>query len=229
EFLRPSLRPSKLWLYVVRTSILRALRVELDRLHGTVLDVGCGHQAYRELLLSAKAVEYVGLDLGLPEFPPPDLVWDGSSIPLPERSVDAALVMEVLEHCEEPGAVVAETFRVLRPGASLFVTVPFLWPIHGVPHDEYRYTPSSLRRMLERAGFVEVRLDALGAWHAALAQTIALWTQFGVTPGLLRKLLKGFAIPLVALLYRIDRRPENIESLDNLMITGITATARRPS
>ena len=59
----------------------------------------------------------------------------------------------------------------------MFLTVPFIWPIHTVPHYEYRYTPFALRRLLERAGFWNPIIEATGGRHAVLALTLGLWVR----------------------------------------------------
>src|SRR5581483_6584928 len=61
---------------------------------------------------------------------------------------------QVLEHVAEPQKVITELHRVLRPGGSLFLTVPLVGELHEEPYDFYRYTPYGLRHLFERAGFV---------------------------------------------------------------------------
>ncbi len=42
-------------------------------------------------------------------------------IPLPDSSIDLATILMVLHHTEDPAAVIRETARVLKPGATLIV------------------------------------------------------------------------------------------------------------
>jgi ubiquinone/menaquinone biosynthesis C-methylase UbiE len=49
---------------------------------------------------------------------------DAASLPLPDASVDAAHTERVLVHAPDPGAVVAEMARVVRPGGRVVVTEP---------------------------------------------------------------------------------------------------------
>ena len=112
----------------------------------------------------------------------PDISWDGITIPLAGGSIDCALVTEVLEQCPEPKFILAETWRVFKTGGLLFMTVPFLWLLHDLPHDEYRSTPCALKRHLQGTGFTEMQLKALGRWHASLAQALGLWIQRSYPP-----------------------------------------------
>ena len=51
---------------------------------------------------------------------------DVTALSLPSGSVDAVLSFEVLEHVPDYRAALREFLRVLRPGGSLLLTVPFL-------------------------------------------------------------------------------------------------------
>ena len=144
EFLSPECSPATLDLFVVRQAILNALRQRLPTFSGLVLDVGCGYMPYRDVVLSppSRATAYLGLDMKSDIYRArPDLFWDGRGIPLKDDTVDCAMATEVFEHCPDPEQVMRESLRVLKPGAFLFFTVPFLWPLHNVPYDEYPLHP----------------------------------------------------------------------------------------
>lgn len=81
------------------------------------------------------------------EYPlPPDL----------EQAFDHVECMSVLEHSRRPWLLAANIERLMAPGASLFVTVPFCWRIHAYPSDYWRMTPQAIREL-----FPLVRWDAL--------------------------------------------------------------------
>jgi len=146
-------------------SVWRDLKVELASAHGDVLDVGAGAQPYRHLLPSdsryraidvAVASEAFGYDLPDTEY------FEGDRWPVADASVDVVLATETLEHVPEPAVFLAEARRVLRAGGRIVLTVPFAARWHYIPHDYWRYTPSSLRNLLEAAGFEEVVVHARG-------------------------------------------------------------------
>ena len=131
----------------------------MARLQGKVLDVGCGEMPFRPFL--SHEVDYQGVDVaesvsfGMRNHP--DIVlFDGVNIPFPDNSWDGILCTEVLEHAVEPELLIAEMLRVLRPGGTLLLTVPFAARVHHAPHDYRRFTYFCLRRMLARFESVEI-------------------------------------------------------------------------
>ncbi len=229
DFLKPQCIPSKLDIFAVRQAILDALHFHLKDFSGTLLDIGCGYMPYKQLILKppSHVQKYIGLDLKDNTYQKPDLEWDGCTIPLSDNSVDCALATEVLEHCPEPELLMREALRVLKPGGLLFFTVPFLWPLHDVPHDEYRYTPYSLERHLRNVGFEQINLKALGGWDASLAQMIGLWVRRRLMRfPRKRAVLSRLVLPLIWLLTKLDQPPT--EFYESCMITGLSGTAIKP-
>jgi SAM-dependent methyltransferase len=220
--------------FYVRSSILKAILESREYLTGTLLDVGCGKMPYKEILLRPRghSEKYLGLDLDIPvtagySEAKPDLLWDGKVMPLADGSVDSVMLTEVLEHCFEPATVLKETCRVLKHGGYIFITVPFLWPLHDVPYDEYRYTPFSVEKLLQNAGYSNIRVSALGGWNASLGQMLSLWLNRSGLSGEKRKLFYHLVLKkAIAWLYKHDQKPKNF--LDNTyMITGVTALAQK--
>jgi SAM-dependent methyltransferase len=214
--------------YYARLAILRALRRELTNFRGSVLDVGCGRSPYKPILLSpgSAVTTYIGMDLENNSYVvDPDLKWNGQTIPLEDNSVQSAIATEVLEHCADPTRLLREVNRVMSPGGFIFVTVPFLWPLHDNPYDEYRYTPFSLERHFRDGGFQEIRLTALGGWDAALATMLGLWVRRRSMGSLRRRVLQRLLLPVYRRLIDLDSPPTDFGR--SCMITGLAATARK--
>ena len=196
-----------------------------------LLDVGCGKMPYKDYILeNSKVSSYVGLDIeSAIDYDPnikPDYTWNGKVMPFESNSFNCALGTEVLEHCPEPEIILKEIFRILRPGGIFFFTVPFLWNLHEVPNDEYRYTPFSLERHLRNSGFNNFELKATGGWHASMAQMLGLWIRRSDMPENKRKLLSSIIKPVMKYLIKIDK-PEFVKFKEGQMITGLYGIVKK--
>ena len=215
--------------YTAKTAILASVKEEIKAFHGTVLDVGCGVMPYRELILNVEAVDrYLGMDLAGSELyghVDPDVVWDGKRIPIPDAEVDCVIATEFLEHYSEPAEILAEIRRVMSDGGKFFATVPFVWNLHEIPFDEYRYTPYSIGRILDQAGFKDIEIKALGGWNMSLAQMIGLWSTFSKQNRFARKILSIAVFPVFWLLVKTDTKPVEFDGQENSMFTGLSITA----
>jgi SAM-dependent methyltransferase len=238
-FIDPKLRLCSMDIFIIRRAIFAALKQVLPILSGTMIDVGCGQMPYRETIMSFGQVKnYIGLDLEQNEFyrNSPDLTWDGLTILLKDNSVDCAMATEFFEHCPEPELVMKEICRVLRPGGKMFFTVPFLWPLHDVPNDQYRYTPFSLKRHLTESGFNKIHLHALGGWNECLAQMIGLYVRRKPMCTSVKLLASFLALPLMYLLSRnvgaVDQNKcietSQTDFTESNMISGIWGVAYKP-
>jgi len=52
--------------------------------------------------------------------------------------------VSILEHTQRPWIVSENLQGMLRPGGSIYLTVPFIWRHHGYPFDYWRITHSAL-------------------------------------------------------------------------------------
>ena len=227
EFLHPRVSPAMIRNGIVRSAIVSRLRSVLPEFHGTVLDIGCGRMPYKSLVTAAPArtARYLGMDLKAnPVYrDKPDVEWDGSVMPLDDASVDCAIATEILEHCPDPEVVLKEAWRVLRPGGFLFFTVPFLWPLHDVPWDNYRYTPFSLERHLKASGFTKTKISPLGGWDASLGQMLGLWIEGRPMRRSFKRLGRLLTWPIISILAKVDRIPSEFH--EGQMITGLWGMA----
>ena len=108
---------------------------------GPLLDIGCGSMPYRDIFKSASP--YHGLEIDQPrnrDNPLVDFFYDGVTLPFHDQSYSVIFSSQVLEHSFKPEQLLSECRRVLKPGGTLLLTIPFMWPEHEQPWDSQRFT-----------------------------------------------------------------------------------------
>ena len=93
-----------------------------------VLDLGCGNGCYTQEL-AQRAESICGIDLHMPHLQAfreaiPRVQGSAEHLPFATESFDAVTMIEVLEHTHCDTKVLAECFRVLKPGGLLVLFVP---------------------------------------------------------------------------------------------------------
>lgn len=164
-------------------SVVSDLFPWLKERSGSLLEVGCGDQPYRQTI-PASCV-YTGLDWdgSVSEFAIqklPDVVYyKGDIFPFEDQSFDALFHTEVIEHIADYRLFLAQCHRVLKPGGKMMFTVPFQARFHFIPVDFWRFTKSGLELILTDAGFNDVQAKPRGTdLTVACYKTISVLYRF---------------------------------------------------
>jgi glycosyltransferase involved in cell wall biosynthesis/SAM-dependent methyltransferase len=164
---------------------------------GRLLDVGCGGG---HLLAAARASGWrtIGTDLSheacvVARAAAPVVQASAAELPFHAATLDAVMLVNVLDHANAPGAVVHEAARVLRPGGLLMIRVPngafhagwirLLghlgpwarwrgWDAYPILH-VFAFGPAALRRLVERSGFDVLSLTNADLVRARLLRRLA--------------------------------------------------------
>lgn len=116
----------------------------------------------------------------------------GDALPFGDASFDLVALFDVIEHIPDERGTLAEVRRVLKPGGTVFLSVPayqFLYSQNDrVVHHQRRYTARQLRRRLREAGLRPKKVayfnTLLFPLIAAAVLTLKLKEKwFGLPPG----------------------------------------------
>lgn len=138
-----------------------------------LLDAGAGEQVYAAIFTHCR---YESADFEKVDkvYLKPTYSCDLSAIPVEDRRFDAIVFTQVMEHIPDPGAVLRELRRVLKPGGRLFFTAPLWFEEHEVPYDFYRYTQFGLKRLFSEAGFDLLEMRGLDGYLASVSHQFLL-------------------------------------------------------
>jgi len=162
---RQSALEDRHWWFRARAEIVRDLIPPGDP-GRELLDVGCGWGGLTRHLTGLGRVRGVEpSEVAREEAARRGLeVLDGSaeSLPVPDRSIDVAVVTDVLEHLDDDERALREVVRALRPGGVAVITVPaygWLFSSHdrALSHRR-RYGRRQLVARVRAAGLVPERV-----------------------------------------------------------------------
>jgi SAM-dependent methyltransferase len=193
ERLYPSLTNPNWLVLRRRREIFREWLARIDSRDLDVLDVGGRIQPYRPLL-EGRVRRYIAVDLRRTSLV--DIVARGEQMPLAGARFDLVICTQVLEYVPEPGAVVAEIYRVLKPGGCLVLSAPAVFP-RDSDHDIWRFLPGSLRYLLR--SFHDVEVVAAGSSVVGLFRTICVCLVMFARPAFIGKLLRMTVVPVLNL------------------------------
>jgi len=96
----------------------------------------------------------------------PILQFDLLECPLPAASVDAVVMLNVLEHIENDGMALVQVHKILKSGGKLVLEVPAGPSLYDV-YDKYllhyrRYSMSGLRKLVCGSGFEVIQQSHFG-------------------------------------------------------------------
>ena len=139
--------------------------------HKLILNLGSGIRKIREDVINIDFYPFNNVDL----------IADISHLPFKDNSIEAIINEFVLEHIKEPEKVIAEIYRVLRPGGLIYLTAPFLVSFHSSPDDYCRWSKNGLKELMKefQADEIGIRSGPTASLLSILNGWLALVLSFG--------------------------------------------------
>jgi len=164
-----------------------------------VLDIGGRIQPYRELIPFSH--KYWSLDVRQTALV--NVLGNAESLPFADDSLDVVICTQMIEYVTDPAALAQEIHRVLRPGGSLLLSAPSIFP-RDSEHDRWRFFPVTLRQLFRQFSEIEV-LPECGS-IAGFLRTLAVMCDFSARYKAVRFALGCSLFPLINILAGLSER-----------------------
>jgi SAM-dependent methyltransferase len=186
-------------------SIVRTLfnnRLKDIELQGKILDLGAGkiRPSYYRFLKIKKNSDITTVDIDKSKNP--DIIANlEKPIPLESDTYDYALAFNLIEYLYDHGLFFKECNRLLKNKGILLGVSPFISGIQDGPEDKFRYSKSSLTKILQESGFTDIKILGLG--YGPFVASYSFVMKF--IPKILRPVPLFFFILIDSLLHRISK------------------------
>lgn len=174
------------WVDFEKDLLEKGLASLASQAHGRMLDVGCGDKPYLALF-APHVEEHLGVDYeetfkdsAYAKASKADFIYSGDRLPFGDGEFDTVLCTQVLEHTPKPWVLFAEMSRVLKPGGTLVITVPFSYRVHSEPFDFYRFTRYALQSLSEANGLSVMAIQPRGGFWAVIGQKLCSYLALAV-------------------------------------------------
>lgn len=192
---------------------------------GKTLDIGSGGDKYAKFFPNRVSVDIVARE-GV------DVVLDVHKLSshFKKDTFDVVVCAEALEHFYHPHKAVDEMRHVLKKGGVLILTTRFIFPLHEVPHDYFRFTEYGLKYLLRDFEILEFEQDGntietLATLYQRIGyQCVTLWFKpFKLFWFIEAKILRLFSFILTKEYGEINQK----NKVENIMTSGYLVVAKK--
>jgi SAM-dependent methyltransferase len=138
-----------------------------------ILDLGSGNRNIHNDVIKVDGFHYEAVQV----------CADIMKLPFKDNSVDALINTRVIEHLSDPHLLVAEMYRVLKPGGYVFCTIPFIQGYHASPKDFSRLTHQGIDYLFKK--FHQEQIYCQGGPTSALLWVVQEWLAMLLSLGIM--------------------------------------------
>jgi len=109
-----------------------------------ILDIGCGKKSYYHRLLRGKIV---CLDIKRSDIT--HIIGNADFLPFKNGSFDKVITVNALYYFKNTLGIIKDISKILKNNGRLVIITPFLYPIHDIPDDKYRFTEYGIGELLK--------------------------------------------------------------------------------
>jgi len=130
----------------------------ISKLKGKILVIGAGYWPTIDQFSKDTSVTFSDINTSYPQV---SIYADAHDLPFKDKTFSGLLALEVFEHLCNPNIASEEIYRVLTNDGIAIISIPFMFRIHGNPHDFQRFTEDGIQFLFKK--FRNVKVIEYGA------------------------------------------------------------------
>ena len=142
--------------FLLSSQINRKIREEFHNEKDLILDLGCGEDPKYHKMMKGRI-----RCLDLYKNKKAHVIADADKLPFKPDSFDKAISVNSFYYFKNPFNVAKDLGKILKKNGKLVVVVPFFYPIHDAPFDNYRFTEYGIRNLFKENFDIE-GIDTIG-------------------------------------------------------------------
>ena len=195
--------------FIIKRRISRLLK---DRFNpgDLVLDIGCGDKPYYHKSIDAKIV-----CADIKKSKKIHLICDAASLPIKKSKFDGIVCVNSLYYYNDLLKSIKEFSNILKNHGKLIIVTPFIYPLHDIPNDKYRFTEYGIRELLKNEFTIKEIKTVGGIFNlkAVFLHSLIKGIPLLVPKGL-KTIAKFFAVVLLYPFYILVQLLEPLDFLD---------------
>ncbi len=198
--------------FIIKFRILKLVKLNFANKNEIVLDLGCGDKPYYHKNVNGRLFCF-----DIRKTKTSNVVGDANSLPFKNNTFDSVISINSFYYFEDPFESSKEVSRVLKKNGRFFLIMPFIYPVHDVPNDKYRFTEFGIKELL-KDNFSIKNIKTIGGIFNLKA--VFFHSVIKGLPIIFPKPLKLLSIQLIIVFYPFYIFAQFLSLLDVLDSTG---------
>lgn len=130
--------------FIIKKQFEKHIRSVFTSSKDKILDIGCGKKPHYHRFIKGKIVCF---DIKKSDIT--HIIGNADFLPFKKDSFDKVITVNALYYFKNPSGIIKDISKILKKNGRFVIITPFLYPVHDIPDDKYRFTEYGIRELLK--------------------------------------------------------------------------------